>query len=145
MKIDYGQKWGIDSNLFVYFINSDSHFHKSTLAFFETLVEHHVQLYTSVNNLIETHRVLTSLYKTPKVIALDKIVDTISALNIQTISSLPTTMKTYYQICQTSPKNDLFDLFFAATFIDNNVHHLFTNNTKDFQDLEKYLTVHSPF
>lgn len=145
MKIDYKQKWGIDSNLFVYFIDSDSRFHQPTLSFFEDLAQHHSPLFTSINNLVETHRVLNSFYKVPKKLALDKILETASALKIQFISSLPTTVKTYHRLCLSSPKNDLFDLFFAATFIDNNVHHVFTNNVKDFAGLGKEITVYCPF
>lgn len=145
MKIDYSQKWGVDSNLFVYLIDADSIFHHKTFSLFEDLLKHHTSLFTSSNNLVETHRVLTSFYKVDKILALDKIIDTISALKIQLISPLPTTIKTYYQLCQSSPKNDLFDIFFASIFVDNHIHHVFTNNTKDFVGLGKEIKVHCPF
>lgn len=145
MTIDYEKKWGIDSNLLVYFLDADSKFHQSTIALFKELLNHSTPLYTTQNNVIEAHRVLVSLYHVPKKIALENIIEIINSFNIHIVTPLSLTINTYSNFCQLSKKNDLFDLYFASILVDNHVHNLLTGNIKDFVGFEKHLAVYSPF
>jgi len=145
MTINYAKKWGIDSNLLVYFLDADSKFHQPTITLFKDLLKHRTPTYTTQNNIIEAHRVLVSLYHIPQKIALENIVEIINSFNIHIVTPSSLTLNIYSNFCQLSKKNDLFDFYFASILVDNNIHHLFTNNTKDFAGLKKHLIVHSPF
>lgn len=145
MTIDYEKKWGIDSNLLVYFLDADSKFHESTIALFRELLSHGTPLYTTQNNVVEAHRVLVSFYHVHKKIALENIIEIINSFNIHIVAPSSLTIKTYSNFCQLSSRNDLFDLYFAAILVDNHVNNLLTGNVKDFVGLEKHLTVWSPF
>lgn len=145
MTINYEKKWGIDSNLLLYFFDGSSVFHQKTIGLFKELLDNHVSIYITQNNIIEVHRVMISFHHIPKVKALNDIFEVVNSFNIHIVTSSPFTMNTYFNLCKLSKKDDVFDLYFASILIDNNIHSLLTNNTKDFIGLEKEIQVHCPF
>ena len=53
----------------------------------------------------------------------------------EVISPLPTTFETFLKLLETNPKNYPFDLYLAATALDNQVFRIITANVKDFVNL----------
>lgn len=145
MTINYTEKWGIDSNLLLYFLDADSIFHLQTVSLFRDLLNNKASLYSTQNNIIEAHRVLVSFYQMPKEVALENILKVVDSLNIQLVTSSSLTMGIYTNFCRIAQKNDLFDLYFASILVDNQIKHLLTNNPKDFIGLEEEIVVQLPF
>ena len=65
-------------------------------------------------------------------------------IRVDRVSPLPTTIHRYHRLLKGAKVKDIFDLYLAATLMDNGVKKLLTVNVKDFQGVEG-LRVINPF
>lgn len=126
----------IDSNLVVYFFDRKSNFHSKTVSFLKKLKIEKNQLFLAQQNILEIEKVLIKLYKLNSKEVVSDIENFIEAMKVSLISPLKSTYLIYHQYLEKNPKTkDIFDLYLAATMIDNEVATIYTNNDKDFQGI----------
>ena len=134
----------IDSNIFVYSINSSSPKHKVAQRFIQKNVG---KLEVAHQNIFETLRVLTH----PKFPNPMKINEAIAAVdNILRVCDIITPdYKTHRIALELIKKhnivsNQIFDAYLAATAISNGINTLATDNVKDLQIFSE-ITIINPF
>lgn len=135
--------WGVDSNVIIYALDKKSYFFKKAEEFF--LATKNLNFYITQQNIIEIERVLVGFYKIDKEQVVDNLEMFLNVFKFNIISPLPTTLSLYHQLLKNlKTKSDFFDLFLAATYLDNEINNLFTVNVKDFLVI-KELNVVNPF
>lgn len=145
MKIISSGKWGIDSNIILYALNSSSVHHSAAKEFFTHVLQRKdISLVVAQQNIIEVERVLINVYKQK----VDKVVQTlqqfVDGFQCNVICPLPTTITRYHKIVSYQKKLDIFDAFLAATYLDNEVNTFFTLHSKDFKHIDDF-KVYNPF
>ena len=127
-------KVGIDTNVMIYYLDRDSPFHEECRKNLTTLVESQ-RAVLAQQNLVELAVVLNrrgvSLEQSE--IYVGSFADSIPVLR-----PTLTTLKTFLNLLKKTPKKSiaLFDLYFAATLISNQVNILYTYNEKDFSNIK---------
>lgn len=128
--------WAIDTNVLIYFLDKDSSFHQSAKKVFQQSEEHRINLIIAQQNILELIQGLTKWYD----LALNQAVKQAKQLlkfNLDVVNPSPQTIDLYLQFCQRSigtPKKH-FDLYLAATLIDNGVTNLVTEDPKGFESI----------
>ena len=127
------ENWAFDTNVLVYFMDKNSPFHKQAFSAFSLTQKSSKQVVIAQQNLIELVQVLTTFYK----ISLRKSVSQIKRLlhtNIRLVYPLPQTISSYLSLCQkeTNPHHH-FDLYLAATLLDNNINTIITADSSGFR------------
>ena len=122
-----------DTNVLVYFLDKDSPFHQQALSAFSFIQKSSKQIVVAQQNLIEFVQVLTTFYK----ISFKKSVSQVKRLlraDIRLVHPLPQTVSTYLSLCQkeTNPRHH-FDLYLAATLLDNNINTIVTADSSGFR------------
>ena len=130
-------KWAVDTNILVYLFDKGSPFHSQTKEFFTFVEKYGVEIIIAQQSLVELVQVLTKWYKLPLKRAVEQILSLIDR-EFTLIQPLPQTYSDYLGLCTLGfrPKNH-FDLYLAATLMDNQVYTIVTNNPKDFSAIEK--------
>lgn len=144
MKTILDGKWGFDSNLIIYSIDKLSRFHKKSLQFMDSIVRQETQLCVTQQNIIEAERVFVVAYKYEARKVSRLIMDFIYEFNIEIIIPRPTTIYTFHTLLAEKSKQDIIDIYLAATYIDNDIRSLFTNNEKDFMHIPDF-KIMNPF
>ncbi len=138
------QKWGIDTHFLVYLLDRCSPYHLPTLKWLDKMNQTKISLYLAQQNILETHNVLinTNLVNPQEAIA--KTSQLVDFLCLKIVCPLPTTLNRYQRLIKNTAAKDIFDLYLAATLIDNQIKKLFTLNTKDFKKVTGFQAV-KPF
>ncbi len=128
-------KIGIDTNILVYYLDRDSPFHQECRENLKRLVESQRAVLTQ-QNLVELAVVLTRRGISPEQteIYVRSFTD-----SIPVVRPTLTTMKVFLSLLKKTLKKGivLFDLYFAATLISNQVNILYTYNQKDFSNIKE--------
>jgi len=132
-------KWGFDSNLIIYALNKSSPFHLQIVNFFYK-VKGSIEFYLADQNILESQYNLVRRYNLSANTAFEEINLLVRAFNFQLISPLPSTIYRYYEILSRvkAKKSSFFDTYLAATYIDNGIDRLLTNNEKDFKGIANF-------
>jgi predicted nucleic acid-binding protein len=132
MKLTSGTRYLVDTNILVYSVNRESSHYPSARKLLEDGFERGALFVVAHQNLIEFIAVLTRGYSIKLKEALSDAGSFTSRFEV--IAPLPTTFERYTQLAQ-KVKETLypFDLYLAATMLDNDVERIITANAKDFQ------------
>lgn len=132
MKLTSGARYLIDTNILVYSVNQGSPHYSSARKLLEEGFAQDVSFVVAHQSLIEFIAVLTRGYSI-------KLKDALSdaesfALRFEVIAPLPTTFERYMQLAHKAKETLYpFELYLAATMLDNDVERIITANAKDFQ------------
>ena len=132
------KKWALDTNILVYLLNKKSYFYdQAKLAVLET-EKQNIQLVVCQQNLVELVKVLTDYYQY-KLIQAIRLVNKLLETNIQVVAPLASTINTYLELCRKAggKAKRHFDLYLAATLIDNKIETLITNDESGFKGITK--------
>ena len=132
--------WAFDTNILVYLLDRKSPNHSLAVEAFKSAESQEKEIIIAQQNLVELIQVLTTWYGLSlrrAVAQAEKAADR----NVTLITPLPHTFSTYLDLCKKSnkPKNH-FDLYLAATLLNNDVPTLITNDPSGFKTV-KELTV----
>ncbi|MBU0569656.1 PIN domain-containing protein [Patescibacteria group bacterium] len=134
-------KWGFDSNILVYAFNKDSGFYEKSRVLLEYVFKSGTALYLTHQNILETERVLIQTYKFPKKKVMRDIESFLDAFDFTLITPLSTTIYYYHKLLTNNKPKNIFDLYLAATYLDNGVNQIFTANEKDFVGIPRFKAV----
>lgn len=128
-----GTKYLVDTNVLVYSVNRESPLYNQSKELLETGLREGVSFVVAHQNLVEFIAVLSRGYGIQKASAVADAKAFASRFEI--IFPLPTTIDTFFELIAKNAAVYPFDLYLAATMLDNQVTRIVTENTKDFQDL----------
>lgn len=134
MKLISGVRYLVDTNILVYSVNKGSPHYSSARKLLEEGFKQGVSLVVAHQNLIEFVAVLTRGYSI-------KLKDALSdaesfASRFEVIAPLPATFERYQQLAQKAKATLYpFDLYLAATMLDNDMERIITADAKDFQGI----------
>ena len=141
MKSIFEENFLVDSNILVYYLDADSRYNILIDHFFSQCEKNKFPVFISLQNIVELTSVLIKKHKVPKGIALEKIKKLVHSGLFQIISSSPSTEYNFFEIMNVLPKPDIFDVFLAATMMDNNIYTIITNNQRDFKSIKNLRAV----
>ncbi len=131
-------KWVFDTNLLVYVLDKKSPYFGRACDLFSLLNKDQIQPVVSTQNITETVNVFIKIYKQPVNKVTRAIKELLSGFNFDLISPLPSTIPIFLKFLKaTSYLKDVYDIFLAATLIDNKIPNLLTTNEKDFRGIKK--------
>ncbi len=137
---------GIDTNILVYSLNSESIYHKKAKEFIESLSKEKKWGIITWQNLSELYAVVTDKKRFPGFMTVNQAVMVIEDLleneNIKLILPTTDTNKIFLDlILRNKPRGQkIHDMFLAATLLSNRVCTLITENTKDFSGIKNLKT-----
>lgn len=127
------EKCLIDTNILVYSINKSSPFYTTARALVEN-EERRSNFVIAQQNLLELVSVLTKRYRVPLYEASSSA--HIFAKHFEIIAPLGTTWVTFTNLARQLKKHiPPFDIYLAATMLDNGIERIITANTRDFAGL----------
>jgi len=132
MRITYNAKYLVDTNILLYTLDKKSPFHKESVKIMNN--KRRAELVVAQQNLLELVAVLRRGFKVPLKQA---IADAqIFANNLKLIFPRPQTWLTFTGLAEkVRPTIYPFDIFLAATMLDNGIDKIITANKKDFVGL----------
>ena len=134
MNLISGTRYLIDTNILVYSVDRASPFYQTVTDMLKKAAEDGIELCLAQQNLTEYIAVLTQGYKVSLASAMEDA--KAFAAQFEVISPLPTTLNTFFNLLENAVShNYVFDIYLAATMIDNDVRRIITVNEKDFQSL----------
>ena len=137
MKIDSKNNYHlIDSNILVYATDAESALHEEAKLLFSRCLEGQIKGVLAQQNLLELINVLVKYYKKESSFATKTARVYSDKFALRIISPLPTTFALFDKLSSQSKKLDTYDLYLAATALDNGVDSIITNNSKDFKGIE---------
>jgi len=129
------RRLALDTNIWIYFLDRKSPFHEKTKQVFAK-AEKNWEIVVAQQNILELIEVLLISYRLP----VKKAVNEAQLLfnqQVGIIQPLPQTIKTYFTLARTClKKNNNFDLFLAATLLDNSIANLITNDRTGFKGIK---------
>jgi predicted nucleic acid-binding protein len=131
MTLTSKEKYLIDTNILLYALDRKSPLHPKAKALLELGLHEGTRLVVAHQNILECIGVLTRGYKVPRGIALREVIAFTSAF--EQIAPFPGTIDTFLSLMRRAKAVYVFDMYLAATMLDNNVERIITANTKDFQ------------
>lgn len=136
------EKCLIDTNILVYAYDRNSPFHKISKDIVTDAILQNNSV-VALQNIVELSNVLKNLYKLP-FRDISGTIDTL-VLDLEIIAPKNTTLRIFSSFIKKA-RGDLqmFDLFLAATMLDNNITHIITANNKDFEEIEG-IVAYNPF
>lgn len=124
-----------DTNILVYALDEDSPFYPAVFKFFDWAEREHILIYVAHQNILELTNVLVTDYKLKRSLALAKTKSLVAREPFKTLSPQSTTIEVFYEIVEGNEAKH-FDLYLAATAIDNGVDCIVTNDPKGFKGVE---------
>ena len=141
MKITLNKKLAIDTNILVYLLDKNSDCHEKAVELFSRFEKENTKLVVTQQCLVELVQALTDYYHKP-LKAAAKIAKQVANSTIQVINPLPQTVDTYLSLCKVNTKaKSHFDLFLAATLIDNKIDQILTNDRSGFKNIKQLKVV----
>ena len=125
------EKYLIDTNILLYALDRKSPLHSKSRALLEEGLREEKRLLVAHQNILECIGVLTRGYKVPYDIALREVFSFTSAF--EQIAPFPGTIDTFLALVRRIKTVYVFDIYLAATMLDNNIERIITANPKDFQ------------
>ncbi len=136
MMTTFSGKWGFDSNLIVYFLDETPPFYSRAKDLFSSIANGSLRAVIAPQNILETERVLTLVYKRPLVIVIQTMEQVIEEFAVEIIVPTQRTYQVYHDFLRSKgTPGDLHDIFLAATLVDNDVKRILTANVKDFSKI----------
>lgn len=143
-------KWVFDTNCLIYFLDDVSPLHGEAKAIFQLLASDKrakdKKLFQGVvaqQNILEAEHVLIKQYGRSLKEAANILSFVIDGFHFAVITPLSSTYHRYHTLVQGKTR-DLYDLYLAATMLDNDVTNIITANEKDFSEI-KGITVYNPW
>lgn len=142
MTISSNIKYLVDTNILIYAFDRSSPFHVSAREIIVEVIKKSKGILVAQQNLIEFCNVLHRQYDIPvKEVAKD-------AENIMrdfgVIAPLSTTFHLFLSLLENNQHLYPFDLYLAATMLDNKITHIITANERDFAFIDG-IVVHNPY
>lgn len=138
-------KWGIDTNILVYAQDRKSPFYEKSRFLFAQAINRSLEMVVSQQVILEAHSVLIKVYKRPPKEVVALIGAIVSNFSISVVCPLSTTLHRFGDLLSSTPSsNDVFDIYLAATLLDNGITKLLTANERDFTGIEGLYVV-NPF
>lgn len=135
MPIISGVRYLLDTNVLVYAVNAHATFHTAARMFIEDGLERGALFVVAQQNIVEFISVMTRAYG---VESSEVMKDARAFLaRFECITPQNTTLDLCMNLSIRSEKRAFypFDVFLAATMLDNDVDRIITENIKDFQGL----------
>lgn len=144
MKITSDTKYLIDTNILIYGYDKKSPYHREARRLLESLVMQNIGTYLALQNIVEFCNVLMRDYKLSSSSAIGYAQEIL--LDFKIIMPKATTIKEFLNLLRRITKDRLyvFDLFLAATMLDNGITHIITLNEKDFVGIQG-ISVYNPW
>ena len=129
-------KLAFDTNIWIYLLDRKSSFHNLARKAFAKVEKEGWEIIIAQQNLLELIEVLIAWYGyLPK--AAIREAQMIIGHNVRIVQPLPQTLNTYFTLAALSlKKNNNFDLYLAATLLDNGIKNLVTNDKSGFKGLK---------
>ena len=127
----------VDTNLLVYLIDEKSEFYLSVFKFFEWVEKSNNTLVVAHQNILELMNTLIVDYKLELKEASDKANKLLAGREFRIIFPLPSTLDKFFSFLK-KPGKRTFDLYLAATAIDNGIDTIATNNKDDFLGVKEF-------
>ena len=131
MNLTSGAKYLLDTNILVYSVDRQSPFYVRSKEILENGLRQGISFAIAHQNLIEFVAVLTRGYGVERKQALGDA--QVFAARFDVIFPFPTTIETFFQLADKQKATYPFDLYLAATMIDNQITRIITGNAKDFR------------
>jgi len=132
----------LDTNILVYAYNQASPFHKKAREIVLDAALGKFEAVVAQQNLIEFCNVLTDQFHIPAPSVKKDLLDITADLSV--IHPLPQTILIFADLLTNSKKGQIFDLYLAATMLDNDIDNIITLNNKDFEGV-KGIAVFNPW
>lgn len=130
-------KWVIDTQILVYLLDYNSEFHQTASDIFSLVDEGFVIPVIVHQNIIEAEKVFIRLYKQAIATVVHVINELVNDRSFTIIYPQETTLKRYHILMESKSRvQDIFDLYLAATMLDNGYNQIITANDKDFEGIE---------
>lgn len=142
MTITSKEKWGFDSNILIYALDMKSPYYLNTKKFFTSTELQN--LFIAQQNIVEIEKVMVTFYRLNKNIVTKILNSLLEAFEFNIITPRPTTLRKYHELLRTYKRKSFFDLYLAATYLDNDIKHFFTLNLKDFKNIPGFTAI-NPF
>lgn len=136
MKTIFEESFLVDTNILVYALDEQSVYYRATRQFLHRCIEEEIRFFVAQQNILELVAALVRDYHIKFDQAVIQVRTGFLEENlVQVISPMPTTIDTFLNLSVTTQRLDIYDVFLAATCLDNNVQTIVTNNSKDFMDI----------
>lgn len=107
--------------------------------------EEKIKVVVAHQNIVETVNVFVHRYKYSISTTSTMIKELLEGFQFEVITPLPSTISLFFSLLErVQVRRSIYDIFLAATMIDNNQTNLLTVNEKDFRMI-KELRVVNPF
>lgn len=140
----------IDTNILVYATNKDSAYFKESKKILEIIAKGEIKGVITPQNVFEYISVVTSKKRVFNPVSTHVAVSAIEHFiesGIKIIYPLEESLNEGLKLADMVKVRGqkVFDVYLAATLIDNNIRFLITANDKDFDAFKKYIQVINPF
>ncbi len=133
MKIISGEKYLIDTNVLVYAVDAGSPFFSKAKSLIELCRKNGGRLAVAHQNLLEFTAVMDRVYRLPRK---DILADARSfSVHFEVIYPGPKTFQTFLGLMSGEAQLYPFDVYLAATMLDNGISRIITANAGDFRGL----------
>lgn len=136
----------IDSNIFIYSLNTDSRDHKSA----QTFLLHQSTYFITPQNILEIYNVITDSRKFPSPFTPPKAQLTLESIaehdSCELITPDENTWETALKLAikyGIKGQQKIYDCYLAATLLENHIETLYTANTEDFK-VFPFIHSHNP-
>ncbi len=138
-------KWGIDTNILVYAQDRKSPFYEKSRLLFAQAISGSLEMVVPQQVILEAHSVFIKAYKrSPKEVGA-LVGAIVSNFRMSVVCPLPTTLRRFGDLLSLLPSsNDVYDMYLAATLLDNGITQFLTANERDFTGIEGLYVV-NPF
>lgn len=142
--------YGIDTNILIYAADKSSIFNKKSSKIFVEIAKGNIKGVITPQNIFEYISVVTSKKQIPKPVSVNTAlvdIETYIATGLNVIYPQQESWRRAFELIKKAQisKQKVFDVYLAATLIDNGVKFIITANTSDFEFLGKSLQVINPF
>jgi predicted nucleic acid-binding protein len=139
--------WLIDTNILIYSYDETQELHSSSYAFLEHAFSGHISASIAQQNLLEFLAVVTNPKRVEYPLSPDEALEKIAVYvaNFPLVSPSARTFLTFVDLFSRYPsiRERIFDLYLAATALDNGISQISTWNVKHFKTVSE-LTVKTP-
>ena len=138
--------WLIDTNVLIYSYDQTQKLHPLSYALIENAIAGSVQVTLTQQNLLEFLAVVTNPKRVEHPLTIDEAFQKLAVYvsSFPLICPTPKTFFTFADLTSRYPaKGRIFDLYLAATALDNGITQICTWNVKDFDTITE-LSVNTP-
>jgi len=145
MPIILKKSYLLDTNILIYSLDKKSFYFKKSSEILRLCFNKQITGLIAQQNLLELANILINTYKISRTEVIKDINLFVLELNLKVIFPGSKTITTFLKLLKKSKKEkEVFDLYLAATMIDNQVENILTRNIKDFAGIEEIQAI-NPF